>query len=144
MKTNAIGLIACSSLKLGHAARARELYCSPLFRLSLAYAEARCAKTYVLSAMHGLVDLDDVIRPYDLRLKQLAKHTREQWGRDCARAYKILHEHGTPMLLLAGADYALAFRAGMGNESRHITEPLKGLMIGHRLSFLGTAVKAAA
>jgi len=44
MKT--IVLISCVSKKLNHQTSARDLYISPLFRLSLAYAQrAKSAKT---------------------------------------------------------------------------------------------------
>ena len=60
MKT--IVLISCVSKKLAHAARARDIYVSPLFRLNLAYAESlKPDAIYVLSAKHGLLALEDQI-----------------------------------------------------------------------------------
>ena len=55
-----IVLISCVSKKLVHAAKVRDIYVSPLFRLNLAYAESlKPDAIYVLSAKHGLLPLDD-------------------------------------------------------------------------------------
>ena len=131
-----IGLVSCSAQKLSHAAPARELYCSPLFRLSLRLSEQDCDKTYVLSAKYELVELDQVIEPYDLVLSKLSKRQREAWGNRVAS--KILSRHGAAAIVLfAGHDYMIALRWGMaGTDQNRIQDPLKGMMIGERLSFL--------
>lgn len=131
-----IGLISCSQQKLGHPALARELYCSPLFRMSLAYAESHCEKVYVLSAKHELVELDQFLHPYDVTLNKMPKQMRQGWG--IRVAGKIFQRHPAgQFLLLAGADYMLAIRHGTNYEhQKRIEDPLKGMMIGERLSFL--------
>ena len=67
-----IVLISCVSKKLVHAAKVRDIYVSPLFRLNLAYAESlKPDAIYVLSAKHGLLPLDDQIEPYELTLNTM-------------------------------------------------------------------------
>lgn len=65
-------VVPCGAKKLAHAAPARELYCSGHFRMILAAAEAEAeacgGEVVILSAKHGLVDLDAVVEPYDLRM----------------------------------------------------------------------------
>lgn len=62
-------VIPCSSQKLDVPARARSLYQGPLFRSALKAAERVWARrTLVLSARHGLLELDDIVAPYDLKL----------------------------------------------------------------------------
>lgn len=63
-----LGLIGCSATKLDRPAPARELYTGDLFRSALRLAEARCERVLVLSAKHGAVSLDTVLRPYDEQL----------------------------------------------------------------------------
>ena len=131
-----IGLVSCSAQKLSHDAPARELYCSSLFKKSLAYAEAHCEKTYVLSARHGLVELDQVLKPYDQTLSKQSKQMRQVWGNRVAGMMFQLHP-SHQFLLLAGADYMLAIRHGTRHEcQKQIEEPLRGMMIGERLAFL--------
>ena len=132
-----IGLVSCSAQKLDHAAPARELYCSPLFRASLRLAEHDCDKVYILSALHHLVDLDCVIEPYDRVLSKMPKRARHVWGDHVADRILSRHDRHDPIVLFAGYDYVMAVRHGMGGtDQARISDPFKGMMIGERLSFL--------
>lgn len=141
-----IGLVACSAQKLDRAAPARELYCSPLFKKSLAYSERRCTVVYVLSALHGLVPLDQRVNPYERRLG--GKHEREAWGRRQASSLIAAHGREVDYLILAGADYAGPLATGLrthdgfrkdgwhGVAPHRIQQPLLGLQVGQRLRWL--------
>lgn len=72
-------LVGCSKTKLDHAAPARDLYTSHLFRLGRAYAESTGERWGVLSARHFLVMPGETVEPYDLRLDQLQPDYRRQW-----------------------------------------------------------------
>lgn len=65
-------VIPCGAAKLDHAAPARELYVSSMFRMALDAAHAAVAddngRVLILSALHGLVELDDVLEPYDVKM----------------------------------------------------------------------------
>jgi hypothetical protein len=71
-------VVPCGANKLDQPAPARELYTGSYFREVLAGAETEAAATarelgatvhvMILSAAHGLVDLDDVLDPYDLTM----------------------------------------------------------------------------
>lgn len=147
-----IGLVACSAQKLERPAPARELYCSPLFRKSLAYAERRCERVYVLSASHGLVELDTVVSPYDRRLG--GKKEREAWGRRVASTLIDRHGRDVEYLVLAGRDYADPLVTGLrthdgfhedgwrGVARERIVQPLAGLQVGDRLRRLNEWIGA--
>ncbi|MFI7608492.1 DUF6884 domain-containing protein [Micromonospora sp. NPDC049366] len=71
-------VIPCGGEKLDHAAPARDLYRGSMFRHTLENTE-RCARmdieqlgkparVLILSGKYGLVELDQVIEPYDLRM----------------------------------------------------------------------------
>jgi hypothetical protein len=138
-----IGLVSCSAQKLDRPAPARELYCSPLFRKSLAYAEARCSRVYVLSAALGLVELEAEIAPYDRRLGR--KKEREAWAHRVASALIDRHGREVEYLILAGNDYAGPLAAALrtydgyrdevwgGVPRQRIIQPLLGLQVGERL-----------
>lgn len=71
-------VIPCGGAKLDHAAPARDLYIGQMFRHTLTNVTALAAgdvaaglgpvRILVLSARYGLVDLDTVLDPYDLRI----------------------------------------------------------------------------
>lgn len=143
-----VGLVGCGAQKLDRPAPARELYCSALFRLALAYAETRCARIYVLSAKLGLVELDAVIEPYEQRLGSKAE--RESWARGIAGSLLARHGHETDYLLLAGRDYADPLSHALrtpddqwcGVDGNRIAQPLVGMQIGQRLQWLSRQVGA--
>ncbi|WP_329557026.1 DUF6884 domain-containing protein [Streptomyces sp. NBC_00696] len=59
-------VIPCGSRKLDHPARAADLYTGSYHRACRTAAEAlRPDRLLILSARYGLLDLDDVIEPYD-------------------------------------------------------------------------------
>lgn len=149
-----IGLVGCSAQKLDLPAPARLLYCSPLFRKSLAYAERVCSRVYVVSATHGLVELDTVTKPYDRRLQ--GKAERVAWGRRVAHLLVDRHGRAVDYLILAGADYAQPLATGLrtidgfhedgwrGVPKGRIHQPLIGLHVGQRLRRLNELLGEAA
>lgn len=67
-------LVPCAARKLTRSERAREIYDSDHFRLTLRAAEARArivgGRVMILSAKYGLLNLDRVISPYDVAMGQ--------------------------------------------------------------------------
>jgi hypothetical protein len=147
-----IGLIGCSSQKLDRSAPARELYCSALFRKALAYADPLCERTYALSGALGLVELDTVIEPYDLRLGVLE---RGPWGRRVAAELVARHGHEVEYLILAGREYAEPVATWLARPDKdrgercrsvprdRILTPLDGMQIGQRLRWLNEQARGA-
>lgn len=131
-----IGLVSCSSQKLDRVATARQLYTSPLFQKSLAYAERRCMAVYVLSAAHGLVPIDELLEPYNRRLGR--KDERAQWGRRTVGALAARHHRHEDLLVLAGEDYAGPIRSALRDMgwTGEVIEPLAGKQVGERLAWL--------
>lgn len=140
-----IGLVACCMTKLARPAPARELYISPLFRMSLAFAEARCERVYVASAEHDLVELGRVLSPYNRTLTTLTPAQRKLFGAAVARGLVDRHGDRFELLVLAGAAYIDPIRAAFARMGAHVEmrEPLAGLQIGERLSFLKPATQPA-
>lgn len=149
-----IGLVSCGAQKLTEPAEARHLYTSPLFRLSLTYAEQHCSRVYVLSAFHGLLDLDRVVAPYNRRLPT-AKRERMAWGEHIAASIGARHNSDEPIMILAGVDYAhpltVCLRTlfgwrdgGYKGWTGEITEPLAGMQVGQRLAWLNGQTRRVA
>ena len=73
-------LVGCVKTKHPTRSAARDLYSSPLWRCRRAYAECLGVPWYILSALHGLLDPDRRIDPYDLALKDLRAEARRAWS----------------------------------------------------------------
>jgi hypothetical protein len=134
-----IGLVGCCKPKLVHAAPARDLYLSHLFRLSLEVASRCCDVVYVISAEHALVELDAVIAPYDKTMADLAKEWRPIWGSRVWGALVARHPKGARRVVIyAGKEYAEPIlRAGHRHPAIDAFEqPLRGMQIGERLRWL--------
>lgn len=65
-----IAIIPCGGAKVDSAAPARDLYTGSMFRHTLAAVEASgdYDAVLILSAKHGLVELDTVLAPYDVTM----------------------------------------------------------------------------
>lgn len=71
-------VVPCGAAKVDHAAPARDLYTGSAFRHALRAAEGEAAATardcgvdaevLILSALHGLVRLDQVLEPYNVKM----------------------------------------------------------------------------
>lgn len=146
-----VGLVSCSATKLPHPAPARELYVGPLCQLALRVSERECDQTFILSAKYGLVELDQVIAPYDHRFApRVSGPTRRElirWGDAVTWRIAELVEHGITSLTLrvyAGGAYAQGVRWGVNaraGEFATIEEPMAGLGIGQRLRWLNDRVR---
>ena len=139
----AIGLVGCCKPKLAHAAPARDLYLSRLFRLSLAEAHRACDVVYVISAEYALVELDQVIAPYDKTLTDLAKEWRPIWGSRVWDAIVARHPTVTRhVVIYAGKEYAepILRAAPYGARGATFAQPLAQMQIGQRLSWLSSRV----
>lgn len=98
-------LAGCSAGKLARPAPARELYTGPLFRLSLRAAEAAAGPgdvILVISALLGLIGLDELVTPYDRTMAHPLAVTAAEIARQ-ARARGIVHD---PAVVLAPKAYA--------------------------------------
>ncbi|AER26381.1 hypothetical protein FIONNBHARTH_90 [Mycobacterium phage Fionnbharth] len=66
-----VTVIACAAAKLDEPVPAAELYTSANFRLMLRAARAQAGpggRVLILSALHGLLDLDTVVAPYNVKM----------------------------------------------------------------------------
>lgn len=119
-------LIACCAEKLSHAAPAKDLYCSPLFKKSRRYAETHGDTWLILSAKHGVLDPNQVIESYDETLNKMPKHVRRTW----AERVKNQLNKSDRYTVLAGSTYCEDW---IGFD---VTRPLFGLGIGQQLAWL--------
>lgn len=150
MTKTRIALVGCASQKLGRPAPARDLYVSDLFRKASAYAEAVADDWFVLSAKHGLVKPDEVLEPYDTKLgSSKTGPVIHAWAERVADQLEVeLALRGLPfadveLVLLAGAHYGTFVYHLHYPLADNVTEPLKGLGIGQRKSWLKAQLEDA-
>lgn len=138
-KMRRIVLISCSKKKLGYKAKVKDLYVSPLFKLSLKYAYLlKPDKIYILSAKHGLVDLKEELEPYEITLNSMVAGEIKDWAKMVARQLKDeVDFKNDEVVFLAGDNY----RKHLLPLFSHYQVPLRGLSIGRQLHFLKKSLR---
>jgi hypothetical protein len=123
-------------LKVNHRAVAKDLYRSSLWVGRRAYAEASGYAWLILSAMHGLVDPDSRLDPYELALTDLSAGDRRAWGERVVRALdrRFGDLTGIVFEVHAGEAYRRAIESGVIARGGEIDVPLRGLPLGARRS----------
>jgi hypothetical protein len=132
-------LISCAGKKLPYRAKAKDLYASPLFKLSLRYAYSlEPDAIFVLSAKHGLIDLEEELEPYDLTLNDMPANDVRRWASRVLDRLRSVADLGTDQLVfLAGERY----RRYLLPSISHYEVPLAGLGIGEQLRFLKESIR---
>jgi hypothetical protein len=127
-------LISCVSMKLDTEAKAQDLYISPLFKMNLAYAQLQKPDAiYILSAKYGLVDLEQVIPPYEQTLNTMKSGQVKDWALDVIDQMEgKVNFQKDEIIFLAGERY----RKFLMPLCRNAKVPLEGLGIGKQLGWL--------
>lgn len=129
-----IVLISCVKKKRQHKAKASDLYDSPWFKLALRYARNQNPDSiFILSAEHGLLDLDTEIERYNTTLNKMKSAEREKWANRVVAQLKektdVKNDH---FVFLAGQKY----REKLISHIEDYVIPMKDLGIGKQLQFL--------
>lgn len=123
-------LIACGSSKVRIRVRARYLYVGSLFKSCLRYALtiADEADVYILSAKHGIIDLQTQIDPYNIRFGKPGAIGLEK-VRETAMNHGLLSR---PCIAVLSGTYLK-----MTRQIFHVIEaPIAGLQIGYAMQAL--------
>jgi hypothetical protein len=139
-----VALVGCSAAKLKHAAPARELYTSGMFRAALAYAERTCDALLIVSAYHGVIAPNTVIGPYNRNLRLACKAERVVWGGRTIETLLPAFKVPPLLVILAGQLYADALACGAyQHDLPQPEEPLRGIAgFGPRIAWLKTNTPA--
>jgi hypothetical protein len=101
--SGSLAIIPCGARKRQGTHVARELYVGPYFRAALRWAETgRFDRVLILSAKHGLVDLDDQVESYDLTFGDEGAVTADVVRQ---QSYLRLAKHCSPVQCVGGAAY---------------------------------------
>lgn len=129
-----IVLISCVKSKLKVPAKAEDLYTSTLFQSNLRYARhLKPDAIFILSAKHGLLDLDQIIAPYEMTLNTMTEPEKKAWSRKVLGSLQQKVDIKSDMFVfLAGVNY----RKYLIPELAHYEIPLEGLAFGKQLQEL--------
>ncbi len=133
-----IGLVGCVKQKGLHAATAAELYTSALFRGRRAYVERTCDSWFVLSALHGLLEPQVVVAPYDVTLAAARRPAKREWSkRALAQIDKALGPCADATFEIhAGSAYMnFGLADGLAGRGASLEWPVAGLRLGEQLAF---------
>lgn len=129
-----IALISCASKKLPIRSQAKDLYVSTLFEFNLKYAYSLNPDAiYILSAKHGLLDLETEIDPYNLTLNNMRENEIREWALkvfdQLSEKADLTNDH---FIFLAGNKYRKHLTAFL----KSYEVPLEGFPIGRQLQYL--------
>ncbi|MEI8085107.1 MAG: DUF6884 domain-containing protein [Paludibacter sp.] len=127
-------LIACSSRKESFSCRAEIMYQSTLYKFSLAYAKkVKADEIFILSAKYGLLELSQIIEPYDVTLNKMSNSQIQNWSIKVFESLKKKVEiDNSIFIFLAGNNY----RKELVTRLNRFELPLEGLKIGEQLQYL--------
>jgi len=123
---NKIAFIACSKSKRTTPCRARDMYTGALFRKALKYTECRFEKVLILSALYGVVDLNQIITPYERTLNTMPLKERKEWAAGVWEQIKKRKIEKKELWFFTGYKYHEFFKG---------QKPLQGLSLGYQLQW---------
>lgn len=133
-----IVLVACVAGKAVDPAPAKDLYRSDWFAKARAFAEASGKPWMILSALHGAIDPDKVIAPYDASMRDKSKFERRAWASIVSDQVQPISYGCDRVILIAGRDYRDPLAADDIFKWRNPRQlaPMEGLGIGHQKQWL--------
>jgi len=135
-----IVLVSCVAKKRPGRHQAKDLYDSPWFCKARAYAEQEGDAWYILSAKHGLLSPQKMIKKYDETLSKYKKK-RAEWGKRVLADLRPILGPRDCVILVAFKAYAEAIKEGLMSLSGCVKTPLTGKGIGEQEHWLLTSVR---
>lgn len=134
-----IALVSCGKRKRPERCRARDLYTGTLFRRASEYAEVLYGEWYIISALHNLLDPEDMVSPYE-RVMSPRLADRYRWALITANdiGARLKPGRGSTFVLLAGGRYTWPLTEILEARGYECETPLAsaGNGIGARVGWL--------
>lgn len=131
---NPIVCIPCVKSKNTYACEAQNMYVSSLFCKSMAYAKSlNPKKIFILSAKYGLLNLEDVIEPYEQTLKNMSSSAKMKWAETVIEKMRQETDlNKDTFVFLTGKSY----RENILPHIKHFSVPMDRLSFGRQLQWL--------
>ena len=129
-----IYLISCVKSKQDYSCRSEDMYVSTLFKKMLRYAKKNNPNhIFILSAKYGLLELSDVIAPYEETLNKMKRQERDEWSKMVlGQLKKKGNLEKDSFVFLAGKKY----RECLITAIKQFSVPMENLPIGKQLQWL--------
>jgi len=124
-----IALISCGKAKQPGKHKARDLYVGTYFKTTLAYAMQQSDQIYILSAKYGLVELDQTLDSYELKITQMPKTQRKLWALGVLKQMRTKGIDTHEIDIYAGKPYYEHLLPHLQNA----TIMFEGLSMGYRM-----------
>jgi hypothetical protein len=136
-----IALISCTKRKQTEECAASEMYLvSTLFSKAIKYINQKNYDDwFILSAQHGLLDKNKIIKPYNLTLKTMKNWEIKEWSRDVF--HSLIQMEITKIDFYAGESYRKHLIPLLEKHGVKYNVPLKGMGIGQQLQFYTRELK---
>lgn len=134
-----IVFLSCGKTKAKCECKACEMYQGDLFKKSFEYAKTlNPRKIYILSAKYKVLELDDVISPYELTLNKMSKRERKKWAYECYLQLKAKEQDfNEEVIFLCGENY----RKYLSQLFKNSKSPLQGISFGNQLKFYNSKIR---
>lgn len=131
-----ICIVSCVKQKKNTQQQAKDLYISDWFIKAARYAEITSDQWYIVSAKYGLLDVDEIIEPYDLSLRQMTEAAKSEWSRKVFQQLVPLLKSTDDIVFLAGIEYRKHLIKPIEGLGCKVVIPMKGLRIGGQKKWL--------
>lgn len=129
-------LVSCGRRKVSNAVPAKDLYCSPQFRMTRQLVESQGWPWFILSAKHGLLDPERMTEPYDKTLKTMNKVEQEEWAETVMDALHPCLAGVRSVVIFAGEVYRQHLEPELRRRCIEVHVPMEGLRQGEQLAWL--------
>jgi hypothetical protein len=123
-------LISCVKSKRDGPAKAKDLYCSTLFRAERAYAEKFADAWYILSAEHHLLDPEKTIVRYEKTLNDAKATERRDWSNQVFASLQSCTSPDDEIIIVAGEKYCQYLVPLIEKRGNRVLRPTKGYSMG--------------
>lgn len=133
-----VGLVGCVKSKRSEPSPAKDLYDSALSRGQRSAVEGVCDEWFILSALHGLLDPDAVIAPYEVTLNGARRQRKREWSqRVLGQMDRMLGPvDAIRFVIHAWQDYyAYGLLEGLRERGAAVDLPTQGLRLGRKLAY---------
>ena len=129
-------LVSCVKTKLPRRAAAKDLYISDWFRKARACVECTGCPWAILSAEYGLLNPDEVIRPYEKTLNAMPVAERRSWANEVLESMDPFLRDIDTVVFFAGERYRELLQPGLRAWGVDVVVPMQGLSLGQQLAWL--------
>ena len=133
--SKSVGLVSCGKNKRLESNIAKDLYIGELFKKARRYSEKHHDNWFILSALHGLVDPNIQLDPYEYTLNKASKDEIVKWSEKVSTELINTIDIDTTVYVYAGANYRKYLLPILVDHGYRVEVPLVGLGIGQQLAW---------